>query len=109
MNSPRPIMLVMTISLILAIVLFSYKAKGNENLYCVIEVIYDESMENEVSRRMICRDGELPGQPGYWQMFASFYYNGVSVPEYCRYIKGENLFNIPNKVCVNNDGTWRDE
>ena len=76
---------------------------------CVIEVIYDESLENEVSRRMICRDGEIPGQPGYWQLFAAFYYNGVSVPEYCRYVKGDNLFRIPNKICLNEDGTWRDE
>ena len=68
-----------------------------------------ESLENEVSRRMICRDGEIPGQPGYWQLFAAFYYNGVSVPEYCRYVKGDNLFRIPNKICLNEDGTWRDK
>tara|TARA_R100001015_G_C4605418_1_gene160444 strand:+ start:831 stop:1187 length:357 start_codon:yes stop_codon:yes gene_type:complete len=109
MKQPGPgVALLLTITLILAILMFSYKAEGKENLHCVIEVIYDESLENEVSRRMICRDGEIPGQPGYWQLFAAFYYNGVSVPEYCRYVKGDNLFRIPNKICLNKDGTWRD-
>ena len=101
MNSPRPIMLVMTISLILAIVLFSYKAKGKENLYCVIEVIYDENMENEVSRKMICRDGVIG--PTYWQLFAQFYYGQDNVPAYCRKVEGGL---IPDTVCLTNEGTW---
>ena len=39
---------------------------------CVIEVIYDEKMENEVSRRMICTDGVVGVT--YWQLFDKFYY-----------------------------------
>jgi len=113
MKPDNRIILFLTLTLILAIVVFSQaglsKEVDKEKLYCVIEVIYDESLENEVSRKMICRDGEIPFQPGYWQLFAGFYYNGVSVPEYCRYIKGDNLFRIPNKICLNEDGTWRDE
>jgi len=112
MNNRNNILILMFLTLIMAILLFSYGAEGKEvdkeKLHCVIEVIYDESLENEVSRKMICRDGEIPGQPGYWQLFAAFYYNGVSVPEYCRYVKGDNLFRIPNKICLNEDGTWRD-
>ena len=31
----------------------------------------------------------------------------VSEQEYCRYVKGENIFGLPEKVCLNEDGTWR--
>ena len=112
MRPDNRLKILLFVTLIIAIVVFSQiglaKQVDKEKLYCVIEVIYDENLENEVSRRMVCRDGNLPFQPGYWQLFASFYYNGVSVPEYCRYIRGDNLFRIPNKVCLNEDGTWRD-
>jgi hypothetical protein len=54
---------------------------------------------------MVCRDGNVG--PSYWELFAEFYYAGVSEQEYCRYIKGENLFKLPTKVCLNEDGTWR--
>ena len=54
---------------------------------------------------MVCRDGNVG--PSYWELFAEFYYAGVSEQEYCRYVKGENIFKLPKKVCLNEDGTWR--
>ena len=51
---------------------------------------------------MVCRDGNVG--PSYWELFAEFYYAGVSEQEYCRYVKGKLL---PKKVCLNPDGTWR--
>jgi hypothetical protein len=102
----------MLLTLILVILLICYTALAEHEekptftkSNCVIEVIYDEKMENEVSRRMVCADGVIG--PTYWQLFANFYYDGVSVPEYCRYVKSENAFSLPDKVCLNDDGTWR--
>ena len=100
----------MLLTLIVVILLICYTALAEEKptftkSNCVIEVIYDEKMENEVSRRMICTDGVVGVT--YWQLFAKFYYDGVSVPEYCRYVKSENAFSLPDKVCLNADGTWR--
>ena len=42
---------------------------------------------------MVCRDGNVG--PSYWELFAEFYYAGVSEQEYCRYVKGENIFKLP--------------
>jgi len=94
------------IVLILAILIWSGAIANDETpkftkSNCVIEVIYDENMENEVSRKMICRDGVIG--PTYWQLFAQFYYGQDNVPAYCRKVEGGL---IPDTVCLTNDGTW---
>ena len=94
------------IVLILAILIWSGAIANDETpkftkSNCVIEVIYDENMENEVSRKMICRDGVVG--PTYWQLFAQFYYGQENVPPYCRKIEGGL---IPDTVCLTNAGTW---
>ena len=70
---------------------------------CVIEKIYTPDKEILVETKMICSDGNVG--PSYWELFAEFYYQGVSVPEYCRYVEGK--FGLPKKVCLNKDGSWR--
>ena len=94
------------IVLILALLIWSGAIANDETpkftkSNCVIEVIYDENMENEVSRRMICRDGVIG--PTYWQLFAQFYYGQDNVPAYCRKVEGGL---IPDTVCLTNEGTW---
>ncbi|AGE60510.1 hypothetical protein I899_gp176 [Pelagibacter phage HTVC008M] len=94
------------IVLILAILIWSGAIANDETpkftkSNCVIEVIYDENMENEVSRKMICRDGVIG--PTYWQLFAQFYYGQDNVPAYCRKVEGGL---IPDTVCLTNEGTW---
>ena len=70
---------------------------------CVIQKIYTPDKETLVETKMICSDGNVG--PSYWSLFAEFYYQGISVPEYCRYVKG--TLGLPKKVCLNKDGTWR--
>ena len=70
---------------------------------CVIEKIYTPDKETLVETKMICSDGHVG--PSYWSLFAEFYYQGISVPEYCRFVKG--TLGLPKKVCLNKDGTWR--
>ena len=72
---------------------------------CVIQKIYTPDKEVLLETKMVCRDGNVG--PSYWELFAEFYYAGVSEQEYCRYVKGKNLFKLPTKVCLNKDGTWR--
>ena len=80
---------------------------------CVIKVIIKEKcldsqcLITETTKEEVlkCKDGY--DGPNYRELFAEFYYAGVSEQEYCRYIKGENLFKLPTKVCLNEDGTWR--
>ena len=72
---------------------------------CVIQKIYTPDKEILLETKMVCRDGNVG--PTYWELFAKFYYAGVSEQEYCRYVKGEGLFKLPKKVCLNEDGTWR--
>ena len=69
---------------------------------CVIEKIYTPDKETLLETTMVCRDGNVG--PSYWELFAEFYYAGVSEQEYCRYVKGKLL---PKKVCLNKDGSWR--
>ena len=71
---------------------------------CVIQKIYTPDKETLLETKMVCRDGTLG--PSYWELFAEFYYSGVTEQEYCRYVRGNNIFNIPKKVCLNKDGTW---
>lgn len=69
---------------------------------CVLEQTYTPDKEILLESKMVCSDGY--NGPTYWELFAEFYYQGVSVPEYCRYVHGKIL---PKKVCLNPDGTWR--
>ena len=77
----------------------------NTESNCVIQKIYTPDGETLLETKMVCRDGHIG--PTYWELFAEFYYAGVSDQEYCRYVKGENIFKLPKKVCLNEDGTWR--
>ena len=98
--------LIFFIVLIIAILIWSGAIANDETpkftkSNCVIEVIYDENMENEVSRKVICRDGVVGAT--YWQLFAQFYYGQENVPPYCRKVEGGL---IPDTVCLTNAGTW---
>ena len=45
--------------------------------------------------------------PGYWDLFAQFYYRDINVPEYCRYYSREgHAFKTPGKVCLQVNGEW---
>jgi len=95
--------IVITILCIYSIVNPAYGKNTESN--CVIQKIYTPDKETLLETKMVCRDGNVG--PTYWELFAEFYYAGVSEQEYCRYVKGDNLFKLPTKVCLNEDGTWR--
>ena len=104
MMTPFKFSIMIFISLVIAILLFkvNYSYAKNTESNCVIQKIYTPDKETLLETKMVCRDGNVG--PTYWELFAEFYYAGVSEQEYCRYVKGKLL---PKKVCLNTDGTWR--
>ena len=107
MMAPFKFIFMVFISLVLMILIFDM-SKANAHTMesdCVIQKIFTSDGQFLVETKMVCRDGNVG--PTYWELFAEFYYSGVSDQEYCRYIKGNNIFKLPKKVCLNKDGTWR--
>ena len=104
MMTPFKFAVMIFISLVIAILLFNvnYSYAKNTESNCVIQKIYTPDKETLLETKMVCRDGNVG--PTYWELFAEFYYAGVSEQEYCRYVKGKLL---PKKICLNKDGTWR--
>ena len=100
MMTPFKILFMIFISLVFAIIISISNTAHGET--CVIQKIYTPDKETLLETKMVCRDGNVG--PSYWELFAEFYYAGVSEQEYCRYVKGKIL---PKKVCLNPDGTWR--
>ena len=54
---------------------------------------------------MECKDGY--DGPNYWELFAQFYYSGITVPPYCRqYARPNHPFKTPGTICLSEDGEW---
>ena len=70
------------------------------NLKILSKIIKEEILE--------CADGKKGiDTPGYWELFAQFYYRDVNTTEYCRYYSREgHAFKTPGKVCLLVNGEW---
>ncbi len=52
-----------------------------------------------------CKDGY--DGPNYWELFAQFYYSGITQPAYCRpYARPNHPFKTPGMLCLTEDGVW---
>ena len=80
---------------------------------CMIKVITTEicldsqCLIKEITKEEVlkCKDGY--DGPNYWELFAQFYYSGLSVPPYCRqYARPNHPFKTPGMVCLSTDGVW---
>jgi hypothetical protein len=77
--------------------------------YCYVKVIYKQDGDNITKEEILeCADGKKGIEtPGYWELFAQFYYRDVSAPEYCRYYSRPNhVFKTPGKTCLKINGEW---
>ena len=55
--------------------------------------------------KLECKDGY--DGPNYWELFAQFYYSGITVPAYCRpYARPDHPFKTPGMLCLSKDGVW---
>ena len=119
----RKLLLIITL-LFLTSVAINYVMAGEEILYskvktiqpektdgqyCFIKVMIKQQGDNIVKKEILeCADGKRGIEtPGYWELFAQFYYRDVSVPEYCRYYsRDKHAFKTPGKTCLMINGEW---
>ncbi len=80
---------------------------------CMIKVVTTEKcldsecLIKEITKEEVlkCKDGY--DGPNYWELFAQFYYSGLSVPPYCRqYARPNHPFKTPGMLCLSEDGEW---
>ena len=55
-----------------------------------------------------CKDGY--DGPNYWELYAQFYYDGLTTPAYCRqYERPDHPFKTPGMVCLSEKGVWEEK
>jgi hypothetical protein len=119
----RKLLLIITL-LFLTSVAINYVMAGEEILYskvktiqpektdgqyCFIKVQIKQQGDNIVKEEILeCADGKKGiDTPGYWELFAQFYYRDVNVPEYCRqYSRPKHVFKSFGKTCLQSNGEW---
>jgi len=110
----RPILLA-TLIMITILLLGNYAMSGeksewlNENP-CMIKVVITNTEVKGVTitskeEKLVCKDGY--DGPNYWELFAQFYYSGITNPAYCRpYARPDHPFKTPGMICLSEDGVW---
>jgi len=111
-----------TIVLISLLVVASIATAGEKSKWlndnpCMIKIVIKETeickdsmcliKEIQTSKEEIleCKDGY--DGPNYWELFAQFYYSGITVPAYCRpYARPNHPFKTPGMLCLNEKGVW---
>ena len=87
----------------------SIQPEKTDGQYCFIKVqikqVDDVIYKEEI---LECADGKRGIEtPGYWELFAQFYYRDIGTPEYCRYYsRSGHAFKTPGKVCLDVNGEW---
>ena len=77
---------------------------------CMIKVVITNTEINGITtttkeEKLECKDGY--DGPNYWELFAQFYYSGISVPAYCRpYARPNHPFKTPGMLCLSENGVW---
>jgi hypothetical protein len=122
--SRKRTLFVIFLALILIPVLLNYAFAGEKILYnkiktiepedvngqyCYVKVIIKQKDDEIVKEEILeCADGKRgPETPGYWELFAEFYYHDVNTPEYCRfYSRPNHAFKSFGKVCLQQNGEW---
>ena len=77
--------------------------------YCYVKVVIKQKDDSIIKEEILeCADGKRgPETPGYWELFAEFYYRDVSAPEYCRYYsRPKHVFRSYGKTCLKTNGEW---
>ena len=77
--------------------------------YCFVKVEIVQEGDTITKREILeCADGKKGiDTPGYWELFAQFYYRDTNTPEYCRYYsRSGHAFKTPGKVCLDTNGEW---
>jgi len=116
-NSQRKYM-IWTFILIIFLIVSGIAVAGEKSQWlndnpCMIKIVTTEKcldsqcLIKEITKEevMECKDGY--DGPNYWELFAQFYYSGLSVPPYCRqYARPNHPFKTPGMICLSEDGDW---
>ena len=115
-------MLLATLIMITLLLLGNYAMSGEKSEWlndnpCMIKVVINEKEICKDSMYLIketittkeekleCKDGY--DGPNYWELFAQFYYSGITVPPYCRpYARPNHPFKTPGMLCLSENGVW---
>ena len=85
------------------------KIQPLKDQYCFIKVQIRQEGDTIIKEEILeCADGKKGiDTPGYWELFAQFYYRDIGTPEYCRYYSRKgHAFKTPGKVCLDVNGEW---
>ena len=122
MRDPMRPMLLATLIMITLLLLGNYAMSGEKSEWlndnpCMIKVVINEKEICKDSMCLIketittkeekleCKDGY--DGPNYWELFAQFYYSGITVPPYCRpYARPNHPFKTPGMLCLSENGVW---
>lgn len=78
-----------------------------EELHCA-DTKFGITKNEEIEKLKKQIELEKARKPGYWELFAEFYYRDVNAPLYCRkYAKPDSLFKRPGTVCLKPTGEWK--
>jgi len=86
-----------------------YEPKKVDDQYCYVKIEIKQNGDDIIKQEILeCADGRRGiNTPGYWDLFAQFYYRDISAPEYCRYYSRPNhVFKSFGKTCLNKNGEW---
>ena len=87
----------------------SISPEKTDGQYCFVKVVIKQKGDEIIKEEILeCADGKKGiDTPGYWELFAQFYYRDVYAPEYCRkYSRSGHAFKTPGKVCLTKNGEW---
>ena len=77
----------------------------NEKEICKDSMCLIKETITTKEEKLICKDGY--DGPNYWELFAQFYYSGITNPAYCRpYARPDHPFKTPGMICLSEDGVW---
>ena len=110
-------MILITILILSTVASAGEKSEWLNDNPCMIKVIITEKEICKDSMCLIkqtitekeevlkCKDGY--DGPNYWELFAQFYYSGITVPPYCRpYARPNHPFKTPGMLCLSENGVW---
>ena len=87
----------------------SIEPKKVDGQYCYVKIIIRQKGDTiEKEEILECADGRKKFDgPGYWDLFAAFYYKDLKTPEYCRkYSRPNHAFKSYGTVCLDKNGEW---
>ena len=103
-------MLVISILILTKIAKAGEKSEWLNENPCMIKVVITNTVVDDVTTTtkeevLECKDGY--DGPNYWELFAQFYYSGITMPAYCRpYARPNHPFKTPGMLCLNEKGVW---